>query len=92
MSYTDTPDGDGKCVDARVGYAEQILAEIRELQSLAEALHARTYEISGTCQETAVAGNDVKQNEPQNFCEHSLKDLSRVRRVLIETLDHLSRM
>jgi hypothetical protein len=73
-----------------IGYAERILQEIHELQALSERIQSKTFEISGSCVESAHgdgAGKVVQ--EPQNFCEHTLKDLARVRRVLVDALDNL---
>ena len=74
------------------GYGSRIICEIQELQALAEALHSKCSELTGTCQETAVdAGADVKQRDPQNFCEQTIRDLKRVRRVMCESLDSMGK-
>jgi hypothetical protein len=93
MNYTDTPDC-GEQVETSSGYADQIICEIRELQALSEALHVKIYDLAGTCQEKTVAcaGDSPKKPEPQNFCETSIKDLHRVRRVLSESLETIGKM
>lgn len=71
------------------GYGDQIIREIQELQSLAESLHCKVTELTGTCQETMAEGEAKVARDPQNFCEQTIRDLKRVRRVMLESLENM---